>query len=153
MTHRNRAKSSSLFLVELILAILFFSIASAVCVQFFVKSHLLSRDARELNVAVTEVSNAAELINAADNTSSVLEMIQSEYPECNSKKPSRILVYFDQDFSGCGEKDAAYLLHIELSEEKSMLTGTLNMTRLKDDTSIYSLDILHHLQRRGGNGI
>ncbi len=49
MKHRNRAQSSSLFLLELILAILFFSLASAVCVQFFVKSHLLSRDARNLN--------------------------------------------------------------------------------------------------------
>ena len=153
MTHRNRAKSSSLFLLELILAILFFSIASAVCVQFFVKSHLLSREARELNVAVTEVSNVAELIDAADDTTAVLKMLQSVYPECNALESSQISVYFDQNFLNCGEKDAAYLLHIELSGKESILTGTLDMTRLKDDTSIYSLDISHHLQRRGGNGI
>ena len=54
MKHRNRAKSSSLFLLELVLAILFFSLASAVCVQFFVKSHILSRDAQRLNHAVSE---------------------------------------------------------------------------------------------------
>ena len=67
MTRRNRAKSSSLFLLELILAILFFSIASAVCVQFFVKSHLLSQESRELQVSANEVSSIAELMNASSN--------------------------------------------------------------------------------------
>ena len=51
MNRKNRAQSSTLFLLELILAILFFSLASAVCVQFFVKSRLLSRGAQNLNHA------------------------------------------------------------------------------------------------------
>ena len=37
------AKRSSLFLLELIIAILFFSLTSAVCVQIFVRAHLISR--------------------------------------------------------------------------------------------------------------
>lgn len=153
MTQRNRAKSSSLFLLELILAILFFSIASAVCVQFFVKSHLLSRDARELNVAVTEVSNAAELIGVSDGVTSAARMIQSEYPKALTNEASQISVYFDQNFQHCAEEGAVYLLNIDLSEKDNMIVGTLHMTRLEDKKDIYSLDISHHLQRRDVNGI
>ena len=43
------AKRSSLFLLELIIAILFFSLTSAVCVQIFVRAHLISRQTQELN--------------------------------------------------------------------------------------------------------
>ena len=40
---RTPAKRSSLFLLELMIAILFFCLASAVCVQIFVKAHTISR--------------------------------------------------------------------------------------------------------------
>lgn len=153
MIRRNRAKSSSLFLLELILAILFFSIASAVCVQFFVKSHLLSRDARELNVAVTEVSNAAELVDAADDIPSVFELVQSEYPDSKAEGTSHLSIYFDQDLQSCTEHHAVYVLSIDLSEKEYMIIGTLNMTRLENSEQIYSLDISHHLKRRYDNGI
>ena len=62
MKTHNPAKRSSLFLMELMIAILFFSLASAVCVQLFVKSHLLTREAADLNQAVSQAQSAAEVI-------------------------------------------------------------------------------------------
>ena len=59
MTHRPR--TSSLFLLELIFSILFFSVASAICIQIFVRAHTLSRDARALHTAVSACSDAAEI--------------------------------------------------------------------------------------------
>lgn len=49
---RTPAKRSSLFLLELMIAILFFCLASAVCVQIFVKAHTISRETQELNTAL-----------------------------------------------------------------------------------------------------
>ena len=49
---RTPAKRSSLFLLELMIAILFFCLASAVCVQIFVKAHTTSRETQELNTAL-----------------------------------------------------------------------------------------------------
>ena len=95
MIRRNRAKSSSLFLLELILAILFFSIASAVCVQFFVKSHLLSRDAKALNSSVTEVFNAAELLDVSDGISSSLDLRFNQYPDARTVHTVTMSIYCD----------------------------------------------------------
>ena len=58
---RKPAKRSSLFLMELIIAILFFCLASAVCVRFFVKSHLIERDTTALNHAANYASSVAEM--------------------------------------------------------------------------------------------
>lgn len=55
------AKRSSLFLLELIIAILFFSLTSAVCVQIFVRAHLISRQTQELNTALEKVSGFSEV--------------------------------------------------------------------------------------------
>lgn len=61
---RTPAKRSSLFLLELMIAILFFCLASAVCVQIFVKAHTTSRGTQELNTALEKVSGYTELFLA-----------------------------------------------------------------------------------------
>ena len=47
MKYQRHNNTSSLFLLELILAVLFFSVASALCIQIFTKAHLMSQDARD----------------------------------------------------------------------------------------------------------
>ena len=81
MARNDTSHKSSLFLLELIMAILFFSIASAVCVQLFVKSHLLSKQAEILSIAVNECSDAAEIIYSADTETEVLERLRNAYPD------------------------------------------------------------------------
>ena len=44
---KQKSSRSALFLMELIFSILFFALASAVCVQLFVKAHLLSVSTQE----------------------------------------------------------------------------------------------------------
>lgn len=122
MKQRNQANSSSLFLLELILAILFFSVASAICVQIFVKSHLLSKDARILNFAVNEVSNAAESIT----------------PE---------MVYYDSGFSECSKENAEYQMSVTFSDS-DLQHAVIEMQSLSDKQSIYSLEITNYQQRR-----
>ncbi|MBA4700844.1 MAG: hypothetical protein H2212_15590 [Ruminococcus sp.] len=152
MIRRNRANSSSLFLLELILAILFFSIASAVCVQFFVKSHLLSQDAWKLNISVNEVSSATELIQVSPDARSAIDLIHTEYPDSEISDVSKISVYYDRDFLSCAKAQAVYCLEISFIQKGSMLDAALNMKEQKDEKIIYSLTISHHLQRRPGNG-
>lgn len=152
MIRRNRANLSSLFLLELILAILFFSIASAVCVQFFVKSHLLSEDARKLNISVNEASSTAELIQISTDIQSAIDLIHTEYPDSELSDVSKISVYYDGDFLPCAEAGAVYCLETSFTQKGFMLDAVLNMKEQKDGKIIYSLTISHHLQRRPGNG-
>lgn len=99
---------SSLFLMELIIAILFFSIGSAVCVQAFVQAHLTSREARDLSFASSGVSSAASVVRYAG---SGLSDLQAYYPSAVSDGDETV-VYYDSGFDPCGGEDAAYALRI-----------------------------------------
>ncbi len=57
-----KRSKSGLFLMEMMFAILFFSVAGAVCLQLFAKAHMLSRDAALLNEAVTHCQSAAAIL-------------------------------------------------------------------------------------------
>ena len=63
---RTEKSKSTLFLMEMVLVILFFAIASAVCVQLFVRAHFISAEGTDLTAAVREAQNAAEAFKAAD---------------------------------------------------------------------------------------
>ena len=60
----HRQSVPACFLLELMIAILFFCLASAVCVQIFVKAHTTSRETQELNTALEKVSGYTELFLA-----------------------------------------------------------------------------------------
>lgn len=62
----NNSSRSSLFLMELILTILIFCICSAICVQMFVKSHVLSNESVDINNAVILCKSVAESFYATD---------------------------------------------------------------------------------------
>ena len=57
---KNRNNGSRIFMTELMFAILFFIMVSAICVQCFAGSFAKSRQAKELTNAINLASNAAE---------------------------------------------------------------------------------------------
>lgn len=62
----NNARKTGLFLMELIIAILFFSLAAAICIQLFVKSHMISGRSIALNHSILLAQNTAEIFYATN---------------------------------------------------------------------------------------
>lgn len=81
MKQKPTANPSSLFLLELIFAILFFSVASAVCVQVFVKSHTLSTEAHDLTQASRRAEDVAELITASTSLDDMKNLLEDTYSD------------------------------------------------------------------------
>lgn len=63
MKNSTSAKST-LFLMELVLAILFFSVSAAVCASVFAKADSLADKSRNISFAVSKVSSAASCYKA-----------------------------------------------------------------------------------------
>lgn len=84
MKRKPTANPSSLFLLELIFAILFFSVASAVCVQIFVKSHTLSTQAHDLTQASRRAGDVAELITASTSPDDMKNLLEDAYSGASS---------------------------------------------------------------------
>ena len=154
MTPQKQSRSSALFLTELILAILFFAAASAVCVQIFVKSHLLSLHSRQLNLAVNESSAIAELIEASDSMEEAVSLIQEKYPLAEIIENDMIIqIFYNKDLVPCTatDNDASLMLSVALSQENRELYTELATQTISSQLStdvLYTLHISHHLQRR-----
>ena len=128
MKYQRHNNTSSLFLLELILAVLFFSVASALCIQIFTKAHLMSQDARDLNFAVNEVSSMAE-----------------QMPDDSLQDAA---AYNDSSYASCEKADAVYVLTVHYEPEDTLLKAHISMDTVADNRNIYTLDVTKHRQRR-----
>lgn len=79
---------SSLFLVELIITIFFFSLAGTVCVRLFLYAHKISSDSKVLTKAVSIAQNAAESFLAADgDPQQFAELLSMTFSNAGSLTP------------------------------------------------------------------
>ena len=99
---------SSLFLMELILAILFFSVASAVCVQLFARAHTASEQSAALNRAVLAAESAAEAFKGAADLDEAARLTGAHAGDA----PGVLTAWYDRAWNPCAEQDACYRLDI-----------------------------------------
>lgn len=133
-------KNSSLFLMELIISILLFSVCSAICIQLFVKSHLLSRETEDLNKAINQASSVAEVLTSTDDTISTLTTI---FPHAITDD-NQITVYYDKSWTECSKMDASYVMDILQESTKNEIDVwkiSLYKFNQSDASSIYQLSV------------
>ena len=100
--NRSSNSHSRMFLMEMMFAILFFSLAGAVCLRMFAASRRMSVSAAELNMAVNQAGNAAELLKNSyrTNASRFPGCILDEYPDA-AADGAGITVYYDTNWESC----------------------------------------------------
>ena len=152
MKYQRHNNISSLFLLELILAVLFFSVASALCIQIFTKAHLMSQDARDLNFAVNEVSSMSEQISAgtlhSDTAASSDDTASDPSTQMSDGTLQDAAAYYDSSYASCEKADAVYVLTVHYEPEDTLLKAHISMDTVADNRNIYALDITKHRQRR-----
>lgn len=79
MKARKRASSSTLFLMELILAILFFCIAAAICVYVFAMSHVIHLGSVEQDNAVKITQNISEILRSSKDKEDLVQGLSSTF--------------------------------------------------------------------------
>lgn len=135
----NRLKNtgSSLFLIELMISILFFSLGSAVCVQAFAKAHMASHTAEQLSFASSAVSSAASLVKYTPKS---LPALQEYYPNI-VLSGKEFLVFYDDDHRECAEKDRIYTLHIRTAQKDSVETAHIFMIFDESEETLFELKL------------
>ena len=153
MKYQRHNNTSSLFLLELILAVLFFSVASALCIQIFTKAHLMSQDARDLNFAVNEVSSMAEQISdtaasSDDTAASSGDTASDPSTQMPDDSLQDATAYYNSSYASCEKADAVYVLTVHYEPEDTLLKAHISMDTVADNRNIYTLDVTKHRQRR-----
>lgn len=154
MNQHKQVKSSSIFLIELICAIFFFSLASAVCVQIFVKAHIMSQSSQKKNFAISECSSIAEILTTADSMTHIKERLDALYPASDQSAFPSVTLYYDENFEPCTVSSGAYRLTFIIQDISQTISKDAEAFRtiealitFKETDSleqIYTQDIVHH---------
>lgn len=129
----NKAASrTGLFLMELIIGILFFSLAGALCIQMFVKSHLISESSTALNHGVLWSQNVAETFQGCGgNTAEMASLLEGCIYNPEDKSCEVLYLLFDDSFepvipssrslSALKDTDYAYILSAFITREADLV--------------------------------
>ena len=127
-----RSSKSALFLMELIIVIAFFALASAVCMRLFVHAHLVSKQSADLNMAVGAAQSAAECLRAADGD---LERMTKLIPGAQKLGENEMQVLYGKNWEPGG---GDYRLSLYLTREGGIVTGRIYVRGAADE-ELYSL--------------
>lgn len=121
-----RHSKSSLFLMEMIVGILFFLIASAVCIEVFVKANVINNKSIHLN-------------DAKYLTSNVIEMYKTGSLSDNQE------LYYNQSLQQCLKQEAVYCISYTIND------GVIDLEVKYKDEFIYSIDYFHYFKQSLGD--
>lgn len=142
---------AALFLMELIIALLFFALASTVCIRLFSKAHLLSKQTTNENYAIIHSQNLAEGFLATEGDFSQLKSL---FPLATANdKEQTLLLLFDKNWKDCDLEEVCYYASLTIyPEEAGLITGEITIAPYDDSADkIYSLTVTHHIPERRGN--
>ena len=149
---QSSSSRTSLFLMELIIAILFFSLAGAVCIQLFVRAHIISGKSVELNYSVLWAQNTAELFYGCNGDTEQMAALLENSEVSDHGNGQTLTLLFDQDFhtlkSDPNIKDSAdstlYRLKADISKASELMTCNIIVENLENSQNIqpiYTLEV------------
>ncbi|MCL1989176.1 MAG: hypothetical protein FWG64_14575 [Firmicutes bacterium] len=136
------AKSKSgLFLMELIIAIAFFSVSSAICIQLFALAHTLTASSVNMQMAVINAQSAAETFKVAgDDVDYLRQLLQADIVDGN------VVANFDEDWNRISAaEEVRYRLLINSDVVSNMATAVITISDFMDGSEVYSLTVHKYL--------
>lgn len=147
----NNARKTGLFLMELIIAILFFSLAAAICIQLFVKSHMISERSIALNHSILLAQNTAEIFYATngdpEKMASLLGCGESSGTAAvaDSDNASTLTLFYTDKFDCLDPAEAAssvfqQTISLYADSDPALITCHIVISEFSSGDVIYSLD-------------
>lgn len=132
----NRKNRSNVMMMEMIVAVFFFLLCAAVCIQAFVKADLLSKRAADLNQSVLIAQSTAEIWKA-EGEAGLIHRFNGV------KKDSPVETYtmmFDKKGNAADQSQAVYYGEVKVISELEA-----EVTVSKAGNTLYTLAVSRHL--------
>jgi hypothetical protein len=139
--NNTRSSKLSLFLMELIIAIFFFSLSAAICVRLFASAHTLSENTETLENAIMWTQNLSEaFVSERGELNGIARLFPDGYVSKDSSGDSdrngSIILIFDEDWElmDSGLTGASY--------EVIMVTAEKDASEVYSDVNTYGVDLV-----------
>lgn len=151
-----KVSKSGLFLFELIVVILLFTVSSAVCINIFAKSYSFSNQSESLTKSSLKAETAAEVfketngdvdaitkaLKADNDTYDVIMTEQDGLPEYT------LNVYYDEMWSNTDEINKRYILTVKTEATNKTKVGNVisaNISVKDKDKPLFTIDAKKYL--------
>lgn len=135
---------TSIFLMEIILNLLLFSILLTVGLQFFIRAHTLTEDTSRLHQAVSSCKSVASVFENGNGTRS--DFLESYHYSVNLD--NKTLLFLDEHFQECQKDDACYYITITISDtETDGLKKAYITCSSADHEVIYTINACNYKKR------
>ena len=137
---KQHAPKATLFLMELVIVIFFFSICAAICVNMFGSAQQMADDSENLSRAVVEARSAASCYKAADGdlekTARLLDGVQLD---------DSAAVYFDEAWNKIADSETAQFV-VQLKQREYPGEADVYILHLNkaSDNIIFSISVKTH---------
>ena len=129
MKESRHNSGTSLFLMEMILALLFLSLSSAACIQIFA--------AARKNQIQALTTSVGEILEGTDGTD---EQFLSLLPG-GIKKNTNLIWYYDRNWQSCSSGEAACEMILETDISSSEKSGELSFRQLSNGSELYRITL------------
>jgi hypothetical protein len=135
---RSPAKKTSLFLIELVIAVLFFSVCAAVCMRVFAAAKINTEHSKNLSNASVKLQSAAELYkNAGGDLALLAEKLGAGVLE------NGLVVLYDGEWNAVSEeKNAEFILFVEREQSGEYLeSAVISVKKAGQSDSLFSISV------------
>lgn len=126
-----RKSKAALFLMELLIVLLFFSIACGVCLQLFAYAHLTNKNSKALSDANAIFTNVAEKFYSSDEYSDI----------------EQTSIYYDYHLQECTKEYASFIVSISTSSNENITTCHISISDTETGSEYVSQDVDRYERR------
>ena len=137
MKESRHNSGTSLFLMEMILALLFLSLSSAACIQIFAAARKNRLQAEQWNQIQALTTSVGEILEGTDGTD---EQFLSLLPG-GIKKNTNLIWYYDRNWQSCSSGEAACEMILETDISSSEKSGELSFRQLSNCSGLYRITL------------
>jgi len=125
--------------MELIIAIAFFAVSSAICVQLFAMAHTLSSRSVGVQMAVMNAQSAAETFKASGGDTAVMSSVLEA-----AIVGEQLVVHFDENW-GRTDYNTRFEMVVSTDMSSALATASITVTDSLLGEELYSLTVLRYM--------
>ncbi len=134
---------NSIFLMEIILNVLLFCFFLVIGLQFFLRTHTITKETQELHQAVTSCENAASAFESGDGT---LSPLLDTY-RYRVNLGNQVLIYLNSDFNECKKSQASYYIRANYTPDSNDTLSKAEFTCYTiSEAQLYTLTACNYRQ-------
>lgn len=147
-----KATVSNSFFIEIIIAILFFSLCVAITLQLFVSAHLKSELSEETNIAIIKLQNEAEELKAKTNLSDINNFYQQYSVQSKNEGKTTYRIPMNKDWVITNENPKYYIeitLENQMKQNGTMLKANMAVfkTESQENKELCDIDVSHYVAK------